>query len=764
MASPFRVFRKHQRILIATLGLLAMIAFVFLPMMLKSSGRASRKNPVVVTTTKYGDLRLSDLNIMQNRRQRLLRFLEAAVRTAGGDDRVVLMKLNRLRQMFGDVSEQTVVNLWLLVRRADELGIVVTDRTISEFLRDLTADRLTNGQFAQLHRQLRMPEEEVFNSLHDELLATNVLIMFDVSLRPTTPAQRWDYYQRLHRKVDLEVAPVEVARFVDQVPNPGDRVLEEFFEKYKDQYTLAGWPEPGFRVPKKVAIEYVKAEYEKFADPAAVTDKEIKDYYMENRETYRNIVLPGEDFDEPAPTGEAKPEGQPEAAKDQSTSPPAENVPTEEKRTKTSEAPEKKPAKNDAPGSQPDTQPKSGSSGSTIRSPFHFVAMEGESKESTDKPKSDPPKRAATKEVEAKSKDQPALELPELPEDVPEPPKAESPKPDEKQPTSEKEAAPADATPKPEYKPLEEVKEEIRTTLARQKAKERIEHALAGIQSKMMRHRDVLIKHRVSEKNQDKPAPTLDLAPLAKAANLSFHKREWFTPSELRDRGIGQSSLEGHQPFVREVFGSMPQLQPSKSWDLDQNGYLSWKVDEAEERVPTFDEKAVRKKVLDAWVFVEARKLAKQHAEKLARQARKTGDSLRDSIGKQPDVDVSKTGLFSWLTTGTLLVSQDQKLRISSVEDVEMAGNDFMRTAYGLTVGEVGVAINRPQTIVYVIRLIKTTPLNAVLMASFEADDYGKYMAVGGVDAQKVIGAWHEGLQRDAGLKWQRPPKRPQAR
>ena len=53
MASPFRVFRKHQKVLIATLGILAMVAFVFLvPLMsLLGGGRGSGGpvNPVIIS-------------------------------------------------------------------------------------------------------------------------------------------------------------------------------------------------------------------------------------------------------------------------------------------------------------------------------------------------------------------------------------------------------------------------------------------------------------------------------------------------------------------------------------------------------------------------------------------------------------------------------------------------------------------------------------------------------------------------------------------
>ena len=111
MASPFTVFRKHQKVLIAVAGLMAMIAFVFLPMVLQSMDhRGAAANPVVVSTKQYGNLKESDLYRMRGRRQRLLRFLETALQSTGEDRMIVVAKWRQLRQMMGDTSERETVN------------------------------------------------------------------------------------------------------------------------------------------------------------------------------------------------------------------------------------------------------------------------------------------------------------------------------------------------------------------------------------------------------------------------------------------------------------------------------------------------------------------------------------------------------------------------------------------------------------------------------------------------------------------------------
>ena len=68
------------------------------------------------------------------------------------------------------------------------------------------------------------------------------------------------------------------------------------------------------------------------------------------------------------------------------------------------------------------------------------------------------------------------------------------------------------------------------------------------------------------------------------------------------------------------------------------------------------------------------------------------------------------------------------------MDHVELAGNDFMRTVYGLKVGEIGVAMNQPKTIAYVVQLVETTPSDSVLWQMFKADDYSKYASVASGD------------------------------
>ena len=58
MASPFSIFRKNQKVLMAAATLLSIVAFVFLtgPMMNSFSGSGARRDEIVARTSKFGNV------------------------------------------------------------------------------------------------------------------------------------------------------------------------------------------------------------------------------------------------------------------------------------------------------------------------------------------------------------------------------------------------------------------------------------------------------------------------------------------------------------------------------------------------------------------------------------------------------------------------------------------------------------------------------------------------------------------------------------
>ena len=67
-----------------------------------------------------------------------------------------------------------------------------------------------------------------------------------------------------------------------------EKELKEFFDECKTRYPIPDSPEPGFRLPKRIAVQYFRANVDKFVDLKSVTDAEIKEEYDRDTDYYED--------------------------------------------------------------------------------------------------------------------------------------------------------------------------------------------------------------------------------------------------------------------------------------------------------------------------------------------------------------------------------------------------------------------------------------------------------------------------------------------
>ncbi len=819
MANPIRWFRKHRKAAFAILTLFTMFAFVFIPAVIQMfEGRGRGGSAVVLTTSKYGKLRELELQSLAHDRWIARAFLQrtqAALRDPTGRGGIAGQEL--LQQMGKTpTSDSQVVQTWLLARRAEELGMQVDDDTINDFITQATDGRLGKKQIHEILGSLKTNESGLFRALGRELLAVRLQQTIDVSIRGTTPAQRYDYFLRLNRSAKIEALGVPVENFVDKVPDPSDRELAAFFEKYKDRLFDPNSPEPGFREPHRVNVQFVKAEQQAFSDPKSVSEEEIRDYYEKNKSVrYRDTDLPKPSappttgktepastsptpLDKPAAPAESKPEVTPatkaEAPKQPQPAPAAKPEPPKD---------QAKPAEKEAPkkvsenrrGSRPQPEdlgaaegPGNGSATSSHRpaSPFRLTAFADSP--STDAPaKSDAPAKADTPakpDAPAKSdvpgpdtKPKPEAGAPAAQGNPAPKPKADAatspvgsadPTPKSQTPPAKAESAPAKTDgaagkpaetvkPEPKYIPLDKVREEIRTTLAMQKAADATSKVLSTLQAKLIQYHSRRLTYNAMEKSKRDtvPAPEPpDFAEFAKQdSRLKIGETGLLAPYQMQATDIGRSAID-QTSFIQVVYGQSTEYQAMTSQDDQGNSYLFWKTADHKERAPDWDDPAVREDVLRVWKNVEARQFAAQQADGLAAQARQAAKPLAQAL---PD---HKNGIvpepFAWMSLGGM--PWMPMPRLSEVRGVEKAGMDFMRSVFQLTPGEVGLAWNQPQTIVYVVRLVELTPSDKELWDRFTQARPETYMSVAQYDWFVIYQAWMRNIEADAGLKWLRTP------
>ena len=128
--------------------------------------------------------------------------------------------------------------------------------------------------------------------------------------------------------------------------------------------------------------------------------------------------------------------------------------------------------------------------------------------------------------------------------------------------------------------------------------------------------------------------------------------------------------------------------------------------------------------------MIDARKPALERARALAETAGKDKITLAE-LATRDVLPIVKPEQFSWLTYGaTPNINNRMPPRLSTVQDVEDAGNDFMHAVFTQHPGGQTTAFNNPQTIAYAIQVTEFELGLEVLRRSFLADDFRTYARV----------------------------------
>ncbi|HTU27446.1 MAG TPA: hypothetical protein VMF30_18695, partial [Pirellulales bacterium] len=525
-------------------------------------------------------------------------------------------------------------------------------------------------------------------------------------------------------------------------------------EKYANVLPTPNSSTPGFKRPKMAMFQYFKGKVSDFKDRAAkeITSEELHAYYEKNKDIrYRERKPPVTDggADE-TKSPETSAEGtQSENGKSGDAS-GGDAKPSDDGQKSSETEGDKKPAPAAAGGKK--------SSRTVPASSLRLVAL---AQKADDKPApADGTSKAADTTVADKPTDTPAEEKPAA---------------DAATETSDGAAPPADtaAAEKPSekqkeatYEPFEKVEEEIRSTLAGEKAGSLIRDTFDRVGRKIREYGRARSSYE-AHKGEDKdltPPEELDVPALVSGEPLEPHETSLISADEaVANTDLGKSFTEplpgrnGWQsvPFVEIGFPDRL-YNPEPTEDNDGNVYLSWKVQETPEGVPDFDE--VRKEVIRALKLVEARKLALAEAEKLAKETRKAEKPLIELFAGREGIEVVDTGAFTWMTIGNVPFDPTaNQPHLSPVHGVEAPGKEFMDAVFDSSPDQVRVAMNEPKTIAYVIRVKGFEPPRDELQHEFLLDDFRKYAPLAMEGQQDGYLGWIRWLEQQAGVTWLQP-------
>jgi hypothetical protein len=658
------------------------------------------------------------------------------------------------------------------------------------------------------------------------------------------PGEMWLAYEKLNRRVTIEAYPLAVEDFVSKVTEePTDADLQKLFEEGRTRLANPAFPVSGFMQPHKVAFQYVKAELgettdkdgkrvitpSSFLDVARkeITDEQIAKAYEEGKakgefkvvEPPPMPVTPEVKPVDPATKPEEKP-GEKPAEKPADPNAPKEEKPTEKPPEKPAEPKKEEPKVDDA--KKPETNPVDPKPADPKPADPKPADPKPADPKPTDPKPAEPKKNEGSAlardvqlvnfQADEKKKDENPAEA--KPADT----KPADPKPAENKPAETKPADPAtpadtkpgetkpvDPAAKPEdkpaekevkFKPLDEVKDEIRTTLARAVAADRRQALISKIitevnlyarQYNKWKAYDARDKELKAEKlppskvTIEKPAP-LDLAKLVGDPALKVEVIPLVDQYEVQEeidqpQADGTSKkvpkydigVNGFRFFEREsatfpqfAFGEGENFYSAEtlpfSWEQKQflggisTIYVYWRTDE--QKAKELDFKAARESVVAYWKMQKALELAKAEAQKLAEQASK-GKDLKTLVAKPEQVLTPPA--FSWFSVGA---AQFSRPTLTQVPGVRYAGQDFFQGVFDLEVGQAGVALDQPHTTVYAVKILGEEGISA--------EDRLRFLEKG-TDPELVDAAWQSQLNLQSELyselfkeyhvKWTAPQK-----
>ena len=742
--------------MLVALAVLAMLAFFVLPPFLQMGAGSSSADPVVVAW-KGGSVREDQLERAVALRTLTNRFLMQAAASAGRDPSQL--------PAFPE-GEELIVREMLLAKEAEKIGLTVSNTAINEFLAAWTNNMVRQDQLDGIIAGLRYGRAPVlaadlFESLRTALIARNTLLLFQTGFSGDPPGWRWDFYKRLEQSATIKVFPVEVENLAMSVQSPSELELKAYFEKFKNDLPSMRSPNPGFKEPHRIRYASFMADQKKFEDEAAktITKKDVEEFYEENKETRFRQSPPDPPVAQEAATSssdkksEVKVEENTEERKLLEKNPEAPRQPEQDTEKKASKESSKIKSKEDREQQENASQPLNSDSGSTGRR-TRVMPVAFQVKDEVDKTDS------SAKDTNQQSEKTP-LTGAAIPDSVEEQSAAN--------PTIGKEskAPPESSEPKMTFRPLEEVTEQIRQDISRQRASETIDTIFSALAADVNAYAEDRALWIARGKDGDKEPTPPDVKKIAEKQSLIAVESDWLTVTEAANGGGIGSSFEfvpdpssrfgiRQQRWLETMFGDgIIPLRPVTSRDAEGNRYFSWKQDDQEERVPDFAE--ARDNVEKAWRIVEARPLALKKASEIVTKLDEKG--FADVLSKAELENVQEIGPFTWLTQGAAGVNAAPAL--SSPEGLAMPGNTLMQKVFSTTEGKSVAAFNEPQTVCYVIRLQAFEPSEGELQDRFESvlGDQRRLSMVAQTAFAEVFMDWIAGLEKDLELTWNRDPR-----
>ncbi len=771
----FRFFRRYQKTLIVVAGVFCMLAFIVadpLAQMLSSGGGGGGRDlDEVAVKWDGGQLTRGELGKLMQSRRIAANFMGSIYQLGhelapeGVPDLVTPFISNPNAREFPEDTVQTHI----LANEARRMGMTITDDTIAKYLAELGLNQVGQSDMRGIIEALssqgqgRISVNYLFDAVREEMLAGLLRSSYRYAVSAEMPQERYREWLEANDEIFIEAVGIPVTESLVDVGEPTEEELKKLFDEYKDAYPrpvfLPGGvelpqPKPAFGIPRRVTLQYLRANPEKFREQIAaeITDEAVAKFYEENKSLYlkTDFDLGGDDPAGSDPAGSdpagSDPTGSVPAGDDPETGEPSSSETTPEGSDDEADEAESagdestdKPVDESTDGETPaDNATTNDTSTNETEAGVPAVTEDEGEAESTDAAPSDenPPQAASRNSspfqlaaFQQEETDESASANEESPTDDAPAGSDVAPATDVETTEIEKTDAVAESTEAQategelpattlEYKPLEEVADEIRDSLANAKVAEKI----AEITDKVYNQLTVDFRNYqgkvLDAEGLGKPVPVppvslTDLTRLAAEYGLEYEKTKPLSQFELRDDvPVGMSAeivrtgaATAESLLVNIAFGDMfDDYEPIRSMSVDGSSYVTMRIADDPRKVPKFED--VRDEVVKAWRMQQAADIAQKRAEALATKIEQADVSLKDYFADDPNREVVEPAAFARITPGDMSPTSFMvNYRMSQPEGIEAAGPDFINKVFEAETGDVLAIENFDRSIAYIVRV-----------------------------------------------------------
>jgi hypothetical protein len=172
----------------------------------------------------------------------------------------------------GALTTDGLLDFKIWQSEADRLGIYLSDEDVARAIQEETLGRLTNDDALAIEKALTprgQPRINPIPAVAEELrvrLAQTTLLGFDPGgivrvPAPVTPAELWNYYKTNRTELAVKILPIPVSKFIDQVKDkPTDAELTKLFDEYKNVEYFPQRNTPSFKQPRRIKLEWIGAK------------------------------------------------------------------------------------------------------------------------------------------------------------------------------------------------------------------------------------------------------------------------------------------------------------------------------------------------------------------------------------------------------------------------------------------------------------------------------------------------------------------------